>query len=80
MKFSQRMGYTPPRKAFQHERADKSLRTSLWNVYAENFWKLYTDDDRCRNMTDEFMKRAWVEATSSGHRPNSEVSYGDRAL
>lgn len=40
-KFSQRHGYTEIERAFQRERVDDTLRTSLWNVISICMWNLW---------------------------------------
>jgi hypothetical protein len=44
-KFSQRYGYTALERAFQRERVDDTLRTSLWNVLSICMWDRWKPDD-----------------------------------
>jgi hypothetical protein len=84
-KFSQRYGYTAIERAFQRERVDDTLRTSLWNVLSVCMWDrwkpydyAYTPDSvRINNI----VRRLWFHyfKRDMDNLPLFKAEYGRRA-
>lgn len=61
-RFSQRHGYSPLEQAFQREKIDEALRTSLWNILKVFIWDKYEISDyytEINKRIEGLVKRLW---------------------
>ncbi len=62
-RFSQRHGYSPLEQAFQREKIDEALRTSLWNILNVSIWDEYDKTNsyhEANRRIEDLVRRLWL--------------------